>query len=103
MDENFDHNLVVSDTKNRLYSQIVNRREGFTSTARFIMQLVSFFSFIASLWLLFTTRDSWYIWAVVAFFLLTIINAQILNYRLLLDMVRSNQEEDDYDELDDLA
>ena len=102
MDENFDHTLEVVDTKNVLYSTIVNRREMLTSISRFVMQMVSFGSFMVCLWLLLTTRDRGYAWGIVAFFALTMANAQILNYRVLLSTIGIGSKEE-VDELDDLA
>jgi len=104
MDENFDHELVVYDsTENKLYTTIVNRRERLTSTSRFIMQLGSYFSFVACMWLVITTRDMWFVWGMIAFFVLSIVNAQVLNYRVILSMVGIRKEDpNNVDDLSDL-
>lgn len=103
MDENFNHELEIYDTlKNRLYTTIVERRERYTSMSRFVMQIVSFvfLMIFVAIWLL--TRDVWYVWGIVIFILLTIANAQVLNYRVVLNQFGKDSEEDE-DALDDLA
>jgi hypothetical protein len=92
-DENFDHLLQFMDAESQVYKEIVLRREKYLSISRLTMQLVGFFSFVLCLWIVLITRNWWFLGGVAIFFIITVGNAQILNYRALLPTNPFKKEE----------
>lgn len=97
--ENFDHELVVEDPQRVLYSLIVNRRERYNSFGRMFRQNVSFVCLIAAVWLYFISRDPWWLLGGLVFTFATIVNAQVLNYRVILEHLGRKEEEDEVDDI----